>query len=561
MADSEEAHPLVGLNCPIVDIGTAGRSMLITPIASPLPAGKHLQQMIFSAAREFDGMLTIEQNVILDNNTPLILRFSPFEKRGLLVAVDTSSSHHATWRRLGRVTYAPGEGFATITDIENNFSEQIPITDEQVLAIDKELSALSDPESDSHRHTVINDIINTLDKDILHPWQVDALIQLMSANVAGLPEHVRPPTTIRDAQSIITYLLTERDVNINPRRSLPAFAQTWTKFATLPGHAQDEAKEKVQALYSLGSLDKEVLSWIWRLPTPTNFAHDWESDKAGLRDLLSYARLELDSALPGLPQVVELLVETMIYDRVSSSRQKSSLLFVGPPGVGKSHLAETYANVLQREFHKINLGGIRDPQQLTGFHKTYYRSGPGHIITALASCKTAGPVILVDELDKAPGDVQNVFLSLLDPINQGVFRDTYIDIPYDLSEVIWIATANRLELINPPIVDRLGVFELRGYSDEQKCEIALEIFLPEILESLHNSEWSARHLITPAIIERLVELDRGSPGLRELRRRLEALVKKIIIAELEERDLDLTPARIAKILSLDKSRRRASPYL
>lgn len=232
---------------------------------------------------------------------------------------------------------------------------------------------------------------------------------------------------------------------------------------------------------------------------------------------------------------------------------KHSLLLDSPPGIGKTAIVNNYARSVGREFRKIDLGGLIDPQELLGFDATYRDSRPGRIISALAGCETANPIILLDEIDRTgshAGAVANVLWALLDPGNLGVFVDGCLDLPYDVSGVTWVATSNSSERIPRALLDRLQVIELSGYSDQQKLTIVRNELYPEILGD-YALDFRDDINVSEAVIERLVEFNSGDPGLRTLQRWLQSLVMKLLVADLEGIELVLRPGNVASLLGLD----------
>ena len=223
---------------------------------------------------------------------------------------------------------------------------------------------------------------------------------------------------------------------------------------------------------------RSYVEWILDLP--------W--DKTTEDDLdLRRARRILDEDHFDLEKVKERIVEHLAVSKLKNDVSGPILCFVGPPGVGKTSLGHSIARTLGRKFVRISVGGVRDEAEIRGHRRTYIGAMPGTIVRALRDAESRNPVFIVDEIDKMGadfrGDPASAMLEVLDPEQHATFRDHYLDLPFDLSQVLFVCTANQLETIPPPLLDRMDVIELSGYTEDEKVAIARRYLIPKQLEA------------------------------------------------------------------------------
>src|SRR5205809_457888 len=252
---------------------------------------------------------------------------------------------------------------------------------------------------------------------------------------------------------------------------------------------------------------------------------------------LKAAREMLDRDHYDLKAVKERILEYLAVRTLNPQARGSILCFVGPPGVGKTSLGQSIAEALGRRFTRVSLGGVRDEAEVRGHRRTYVGALPGRIIHALQRCETRNPLLMLDEVDKMGADVRGdptaALLEVLDPTQNGAFVDHYLEVPFDLSGVMFIATANSPAPIPDPLLDRMEVLTLPGYTPGEKLAIAKRFLLPRQLKETGLT--TERAGIADAALERLIGEYTREAGVRQLEREIQGVLRKAALEVVEGR--------------------------
>src|SRR4051794_23210039 len=296
--------------------------------------------------------------------------------------------------------------------------------------------------------------------------------------------------------------------------------------AELPEHAQKAAERELQRFERLPPQSAEhgvirsYLEWIADLP--------WSKSSTDNLDL-KHARQVLDRDHYDIDKVKDRILEFLAVRSLKPDARSSILCFVGPPGVGKTSLGRSVADAMGRAFERISVGGVRDESEIRGHRRTYIGALPGTIIRAMRDAGTNNPVLMIDEIDKMGadfrGDPASAMLEVLDPEQNGTFRDHYLDLPFDLSNVFFITTANQLDPVPPALRDRMEVIELAGYTLEEKLEIAKRYLVPRQIE--RNGLVKSKIEFTDEALREIIDGYTREAGVRNLEREIGSVCRKV----------------------------------
>lgn len=279
----------------------------------------------------------------------------------------------------------------------------------------------------------------------------------------------------------------------------------------------------------------------------------WNNNSPTSTDLAA-AREVLEADHYGLEKVKERIVEQLAIMMNTPDGRAPIICLVGAPGVGKTSLGQSIARALGRKYQRVSLGGLHDESELRGHRRTYIGAMPGRIIDALRRAGTSNPVILLDEIDKTShdyhGDPQAALLEVLDPEQNCHFHDNYVDVDFDLSKVLFIATANTLASISQPLLDRMEVIDISGYLLEEKVEIARRHLLTRLRD---DNALSPDELdVTPEAVTAVIEGYTSESGVRQLEKKLAAIVRKAVMAKVDHKEWphSVTPAELPELLGV-----------
>jgi ATP-dependent Lon protease len=331
----------------------------------------------------------------------------------------------------------------------------------------------------------------------------------------------------------------------------PEVGELWERIkkADPPQEVLGEAERELERLASMHpssaeySIVRTYLDWLAILP--------WSKASRDRLDLRR-ARKVLDTDHYDLEKIKERILEYLAVRKLKNDMKGPILCLAGPPGTGKTSLGKSIARALGREFIRVSLGGVHDEAEIRGHRRTYVAALPGRIIQGIRKAGTNNPVFMLDEVDKLGadfrGDPSAALLEVLDPEQNSTFRDHYLDVDFDLSKVMFIATANMLETIPSPLLDRLEVLQLPGYSEEEKTLIAQRYIIPKQLD-LHGL--TPKDLtISDAAIRRIIADYTREAGLRNLEREIAAICRKVARrrAEGQRGASTIDPKRVADLL-------------
>lgn len=323
--------------------------------------------------------------------------------------------------------------------------------------------------------------------------------------------------------------------------------------AKMPKEAKEKALYELDRLRNSGSYSQEggiiktYLDWLISLP--------WKKETKDNLDIVK-AREILEADHYGLKDVKDRIIEYLAVKNTAQTLKGPILCLVGPPGVGKTSIAKSVARAVNRNFVRMSLGGVRDEAEIRGHRRTYVGSIPGRIIYGMRQAKSKNPLFLLDEIDKMAndfrGDPADALLEVLDAEQNGTFRDHYLEVEMDLSKVMFITTANTLDTIPRPLLDRMEVIEINGYTYEEKLNIARRHLLPKVLKEHNLTEDQLK--ISDNALKFIIEGYTVESGVRTLERTLASLTRKSVAYMLEKKKdtISLTPQMVEKFLGHPK---------
>ncbi|HXU33024.1 MAG TPA: endopeptidase La, partial [Thermoanaerobaculia bacterium] len=328
--------------------------------------------------------------------------------------------------------------------------------------------------------------------------------------------------------------------------------------AGLPKEVREKADQELKRLEAMppvsaeATVSRNYIDWLVAVP--------WKKKSKEMKDLLLADKV-LNEDHYGLDKIKDRILEFLAVRQLVGQTKSSIICFVGPPGVGKSSLAKSIARATGRKFVRLSLGGVRDEAEVRGHRRTYIGAFPGQIIQMMKKAGTINPVFLLDEVDKMSmdfrGDPSAALLEVLDPEQNDSFMDHYLDVDYDLSKVMFIATANVAHTIPPPLRDRMEVIQLSGYTLNEKLKIAEQFLVPKQLSN-HGLSKDKVSFESEAI-RVLIESFTREAGVRSLEREIASICRKIarrVVQEGSKIEVRVTPESVVEYLGKLKFRSR-----
>ncbi len=329
----------------------------------------------------------------------------------------------------------------------------------------------------------------------------------------------------------------------------------------LPQDVEDKVNKEIERLEKMPPMAAEsavirtYLDWLLALP--------WSKETSDNLDIV-VAEKVLNDDHYGLEKVKERILEYLSIRKLTKKMKGPILCLVGPPGVGKTSLARSIARSMERKFVRVSLGGVRDEAEIRGHRRTYVGALPGRIIQGMRNANSNNPVFLLDEIDKMSadfrGDPSSALLEVLDPEQNNTFSDHYIELPFDLSKVLWVVTANVMHNIPRPLLDRMEVISIAGYTEEEKTQIAKRYLIPKQMRDHGLNE--KQIVFSEGTIQKVISDYTREAGVRNLERNIASLCRKVArqIVQNKRTSVKITAQNLHTFLGAPRYRRRQAEH-
>lgn len=314
----------------------------------------------------------------------------------------------------------------------------------------------------------------------------------------------------------------------------------------LPDNYKQVVEKEAERLASLDRMNAEYPLTKKYIETILDLPFDTKESTNEVKYSITDVKHQLEKDHYGMKEVKERIVE-FLASRLKANNNKGAIIcLAGPPGVGKTSVGSSIAKALHRPFYRFSVGGMRDEAEIKGHRRTYIGAMPGKIIQAMMATKSTTPLVLIDEIDKLgvsmQGDPASALLEVLDPEQNSNFKDFYLDLPYDLSKVLFIVTANDLSNIPRPLFDRMEIIEMGGYTPNEKLHIGKEYLVPELMKK-NGLDKSEVRLDNKALLKIAEEYARES-GVRQYKNLIDKIMRKVALQTLEEKDEIKLPIKV-----------------
>ena len=566
-------------------------TVLLPQILMPLTAGRPPSIAAVEAAlatEEKTLIVAVQRDAAVD--APTLADLHPTATRGVVKRMERSDGEiHLLVLGIERVTLTAEEqqepflrvGF-TVTPQTNDKGTEVEALDRAVTELGTKIAELTSPmagatirqlatqvEDAMHRAYLVTMIVgldsqkqqSLLEADsltealrrlngyLVHELEVMELRQEIASKAQSGMNQQQREYTLRQQLRTIQEELGEQD----PEQAAVTDLRVKLSKADLPDGVRADTERELGRLERMNStspeyqLTRTYLDLVAELP--------WGVNTVDVLDL-SAARRILDEDHYDLSDVKKRIVEQLAVLKMNPAAKAPILCFAGPPGVGKTSLGQSIARSMGRTFERLSLGGIHDEAELRGHRRTYIGAMPGRIIQAIRRAKVSNPLLMLDEVDKLgrgfQGDPAAALLEILDPAQNHAFHDNYLDLPFDLSKVIFIVTANTLDTIPQPLLDRMEVLRLAGYSDDEKIQIARRYL---IARQLSEAGLSSENLQVPdETLRRVIRRYTREAGVRQLERRIASMCRKVAtrFADGKTEPVIAGPTELAEMLGTEK---------
>jgi ATP-dependent Lon protease len=491
--------------------------------------------------------------------------------------------------KVGPLTHREGHLFATYE----------PVPDQEDLEADLQARILADVKSTIHeisrRFSGSEQFTRPIDK-------MDSVDRIMGFVMPFLPVNLAEKQELLEIASVRQRYITFLDLLIKTRENIRIRIEMAEKVSDRVSKSNREAmlreqlkviqeelnassgtpgdegyRERVEASKMPDEVRKKALAEVKKLETGGSQNHEssvirnyldllldlpWVTEEKKNIDIVQ-ARRVLDNHHNGLEKVKERIVQHLAVMKLRQEKQGSILLFAGPPGTGKTSLGKSIAEALGRKYVRVSLGGVRDEAEIRGHRRTYVGALPGRIIQGIHKAGTKNPVFILDEIDKISssyaGDPASALLEVLDPEQNSTFSDHYLEVPYDLSDVLFIATANSLATIPAPLLDRMEMIEISGYTKNEKFAIAKDHLIPEVLKE-HGLD-ADKLRFEDESLKIIIEKYTREAGVRWLKKQLAKIARHVsekIVSGTAELPFVITPDNLVAILGKEQIRQEVA---